>query len=418
MQKEQLKIEEKLGYYKGNRSFQDVLLEEFAFSLIFNNIAQDKVDEALKSVGLEHVPNIFLLIQVDDYSNESKRFALEEEFVMKVRILDIVRSQLRKSNCEFIAANLTGTDKMIALLSIDNKKEYEQALLQVSEEICEKVHFFTNYTVSICMSDICKEIRHFSKNYERANTILQESFYLGKRLQTKIVTSPEPIEIAHIANKIDEYTQSIYVSLSTGNHILFGQTMVKFFNALQNGGKSRERSQLLAGRLIDKMEEYVVACGAENKTVIAEKAAGYKETIFSCRYADDICLVMMECYEAMREILEEVRGRAPEDAFRETVNQYVKDHFKDRIYLDEIALRCGYSKYYFCRQMKKCFGIGLSDHVNRFRIERAKELLCSGYQSIEDIVRETGFSSANYFEIVFRKAVGMSPTAYRRENRK
>lgn len=183
---ERLKIEERLNYYKGNRSFRDVLLEEFAFSLIFNNIAPDKVSEALKSVGLECVPNIFLLIQVDDYSNESRRFAIEDEFVMKVRILNIVRSRLRKNNCEFIAANLTGTDKMIVLLHVNKEGEDERTLLQISEEICEKVHYFTNCTVSICMSDICDKISHFSKNYEQANAILQESFFLGKSCRQKL----------------------------------------------------------------------------------------------------------------------------------------------------------------------------------------------------------------------------------------
>lgn len=119
----------------------------------------------------------------------------------------------------------------------------------------------------------------------------------------------------------------------------------------------------------------------------------------------------------LREELEKLQGRLPEDAFRETVNQYIKDHFNERIYLEEIAKSCGYSKYYFCRQLKKCFGRGLSDCVNRFRIERAKELLCTSNQSIESIVYEVGFSSANYFEVVFRKEVGMPPTVYRRMHR-
>lgn len=139
--------------------------------------------------------------------------------------------------------------------------------------------------------------------------------------------------------------------------------------------------------------------------------------LLSCCYADDICFILVESYEMLREELEKLQGRLPEDAFRETVNQYIKDHFNERIYLEEIAKSCGYSKYYFCRQLKKCFGRGLSDCVNRFRIERAKELLCTSNQSIESIVYEVGFSSANYFEVVFRKEVGMPPTVYRRMHR-
>lgn len=407
-----------LSYYRGNRSFNDVLLEEFAFSLIFDNIAPNKRREAINSVGLNRMPNMFLLIQVDDYSNESKRFSVKDEFVMKVRILNVIRTFMRENDFEFIASNLTGTDKMIVFLCIDLEEERDKELLQVSEDICEKVHFFTNYTISICISEFCDKITQFPSSYEKANAVLQESFFLGKKIQTKVIVSTEPSERTHIAAEIGQYIQSIYVSLSMGNRILFGQAMVGFFKTLQEGKQNREQSQILAGKLIDKMGEYVISCGAENETFIAEKASAYKEVIISSYYADDICLAMTEYFEIMREMLEEVRGRSPEDAFRETVDQYIKDHFRERIYLDEIAVRCGYSKYYFCRQLKKCLGMGLSERVNQFRIERAKELLGSGYQSIEDIVRETGFSSANYFEIVFRKSEGMSPSEYRRSLRK
>ena len=81
-----------LNYYRRNHSVENVLFEQFAFSLIYNNIAPNKMHEALNSVGLSQMPNLFFLIQVDDYPNVSKRLAIENEFTIKAHIIDAVRS--------------------------------------------------------------------------------------------------------------------------------------------------------------------------------------------------------------------------------------------------------------------------------------------------------------------------------------
>lgn len=408
---------EQLNYYKGNRSFDDVVREEFSFSLIFNNIAPSKMSSALQGVGLSRVPDLFLLIQVDDYSNESKRFSVENEFVMKVRILNIIRSLLTRSRWEHMAANLTGTDNMIVFFCIGEEGEYEEEIARISQEICEKVHRFANYTVSICLSDLCRKPAQFAQNYERAKAILQESFFLGKKLQTKIISTAEHADGDRADGEWERCIQSVYISLSRGDRMLFGRILVQLFSGLQRNGQGRSQALLLAAQLIDKMEEYTRSCGVQEGKCTAEKVAKYKEDILRCSYVDDVCVVLLECYETMWELLDRLRGHSAESIFRETVQQYIRDHYREKIYLDEIAASCGYSKYYFCRQFRKCFGVGLSDSVNQYRVEQAKELICEGNQSVEEISREVGFSSANYFEIIFRKHAGISPTAYRKRRR-
>lgn len=406
-----------VNYYKRNRTIEMLLMEEFAFSLLYNNIAPDKLQAALDSVGLNRIPNLFLLIQVDDHLNESKRLNTENEFVLKVRIADIICACFERNGLDPVVANLTGTDKLVAFLVMDESVERDNLIVRISNEICEKVNIFAGYSVSICASDPCKNLEDFPRCYERTKTMLQESFFIGKNMQTNVMKSLPLLTSTSIVNELDGVIQNVYLSLSRGNRVLFSRTMVKLFSTLQKNGRSREQTLLLAGKLIDKMDEYTTMCGVKKEKRLSAQLLQYKEMLFSCCYADDICFILVESYEMLREELEKLQGRLPEDAFRETVNQYIKDHFNERIYLEEVAKSCGYSKYYFCRQLKKCFGRGLSDCVNRFRIERAKELLCTSNQSIESIVYEVGFSSANYFEVVFRKEVGMPPTVYRRMHR-
>ena len=47
-----------VNYYKRNRTIDMLLMEEFAFSLLFNNIAPDKLQVALDS-GIKSYPKSF-----------------------------------------------------------------------------------------------------------------------------------------------------------------------------------------------------------------------------------------------------------------------------------------------------------------------------------------------------------------------
>lgn len=134
-----------VNYYKRNRTIDMLLMEEFAFSLLFNNIAPDKLQVALDSVGLNRIPSLFLLIQVDDHLNESKRLNTENEFVLKVRIADIIRTCFERNGLEPVVANLTGTDKLVAFLVILYK-----LIPNIFTEICFKKSLDDTGFILIC----------------------------------------------------------------------------------------------------------------------------------------------------------------------------------------------------------------------------------------------------------------------------
>jgi AraC-like DNA-binding protein len=54
------------------------------------------------------------------------------------------------------------------------------------------------------------------------------------------------------------------------------------------------------------------------------------------------------------------------------------------------------------------------EYLLRYRIEKARGLLCSTGQSIKEVSRDCGFRSESYFSKVFRERVGTSPREYRR----
>ena len=60
----------------------------------------------------------------------------------------------------------------------------------------------------------------------------------------------------------------------------------------------------------------------------------------------------------------------------------------------------------------------LIDYINTQRVKRAAQQLTTTDRSISEVAEEMGILDVNYFAKIFKRTFGMTPTRYRRENRK
>jgi AraC family transcriptional regulator len=96
------------------------------------------------------------------------------------------------------------------------------------------------------------------------------------------------------------------------------------------------------------------------------------------------------------------------------VTAYIEDHLADPISLADLAELVSLSTYHFCRAFKQSFGIPpLRYHASR-RIDRAKVLLAKPAPSVTRVGLTVGFSETSSFTAAFRKATGLTPSAYHR----
>lgn len=91
---------------------------------------------------------------------------------------------------------------------------------------------------------------------------------------------------------------------------------------------------------------------------------------------------------------------------------YIHAEYTRALTLDEVAAVAGLSKYYFTREFSKVTGMSFITYLNAFRCEKAKSLLLEKKGSIENVAYALGFSSASYFNRIFKRFVGMRPSDY------
>jgi AraC-like DNA-binding protein len=81
--------------------------------------------------------------------------------------------------------------------------------------------------------------------------------------------------------------------------------------------------------------------------------------------------------------------------------------------VDDMARVAGLSRAHFSREFRRTFGEPPHTYLLTRRLERAAALLRTTDYSVADICMAVGLQSVGSFTSSFRRAFGMSPTAYR-----
>ena len=103
-----------------------------------------------------------------------------------------------------------------------------------------------------------------------------------------------------------------------------------------------------------------------------------------------------------------------DEVFMIKLNEIIKKHYSN-IDLDVtmISEAMAMSRASVYNKMKQITGIGISEYINKYRIEVACQLLKQTEKSVTDIAFEVGFNSSKYFSTVFKQATKITPRDYR-----
>jgi len=87
--------------------------------------------------------------------------------------------------------------------------------------------------------------------------------------------------------------------------------------------------------------------------------------------------------------------------------------YKDRITVEEAAATANLGKEAFCRYFKKMTRLSFIEFLNLYRINQSKRMLRLG-KTITEAAFGSGFESLSYFNRVFKKQSGETPSSFRK----
>lgn len=94
--------------------------------------------------------------------------------------------------------------------------------------------------------------------------------------------------------------------------------------------------------------------------------------------------------------------------------KYMEQHYSEHLTIKEMAEACGFSQSHFMKFFKAALGEPFISYLNDYRLTMASRLLLSSEASVLTVAADTGFDNLSYFNRVFKKKFGMTPSSFRK----
>ncbi|PYI52036.1 helix-turn-helix domain-containing protein [Paenibacillus flagellatus] len=93
---------------------------------------------------------------------------------------------------------------------------------------------------------------------------------------------------------------------------------------------------------------------------------------------------------------------------------YIRQNYDAPLTLKSLSRYVSMEEHYVSRLFKKKVGESLIHYLQQYRVEKAKALLTETDLSIGDVGRSVGFANDNYFNKIFKRTTGLTPSEFRK----
>ena len=358
----------------------------------FDIWAKDLQQEAFVLLGVD-------LIDMGSMQEEEAEEISTEVMDMAYFIVDNILGELLAEHYQAVEAETDG--KLFALVNVHaqfDRSKVIQDLKAISQKTNDFISKNFGMKLMINISEVREGRSQIRNCYKDIEELLEYRDFEG---------IPEKMILARsdYRKEADELSQE-------KGAIHFGRLLGELKYQLQQGEYERAKELITGLQRERQREERQEAEAAKSAGKIADpeknkKQAGQQRT------------------EKQREIEKQsetehqnasVRGQKEKKQIDELIDRiadYIKAHYTDGllsagVLADEFDIGLSYMS----RSFKKRKGIGILDYINRFRLNRAKELLAEG-ATVREAAEQVGYYTTQPLIRVFRQMEGMTPSEYR-----
>lgn len=146
----------------------------------------------------------------------------------------------------------------------------------------------------------------------------------------------------------------------------------------------------------------------ENADLIEQN---YNCKLLACRSVNSLFTTMCSMIKEIASM--DIQTTANGNYLVQLVNSIIREQYNSSIKLEDMANMLHVNSSYLSRLYKKETGTSVITTLNRYRINKAKDLLKSGEYKISEVAAMVGIDDPAYFTNVFTKYTGSSPKNYR-----
>lgn len=341
---------------------------------------------------------------------------LDDYFVLYGQLETLVTSKMRELGIVFDAAIIKydGSKHICYLMTppADDDSAIESAARFVHEslvalyETCWELDP-ASFVCITALSGRCHGFDMLTHAFKNVTSMTALAFYLADSL---FITAPEykNLRIPVSTRELSRRLKSIEGCIVRGNlQELDRQIDLLFCHDLRYAFSRQACEAALAGLrdILDRYGDVYLVEGSSDLERLSLDGRGHLQEV-----RDDARELLRACAAASTANGREV-GTLAMEAIR-----YIREHSTSALTVSAIAKVVNVSEGYLGRVFNREVGESIPSFIRRARLSNAEHLLRTTDLSIAEISGHCGFSSVPYFNMIFKKHTGFTPTQYRKDH--
>ena len=371
------------------------------------------IQSILTDSGLAEEENASLYERAGQVGIEGKSFqimllALQVEEEAEARTDAAARKALiqlfEESGRGWVFANLAKLGVLLKepLLSVETEGIYRS----ISQALSGCDAYF-----SVALGEKVSSLEELRHSYRTAHELIRQQFVLdrGEVLMPDMLQSGTPARQGD-ARTAEELGDQLYFAVDIGN-----RTAVKAL--LPELGQLYIEAALSEIEIKDRFVELLTTILHKILDQSSSSQARHKE--FAGSFVEvQKARTILELYEKAEGLLEQLMSQLGADSKHPEVKimlDLIHRNYNESLKLETLSSIFNYNSAYLGKLFKNMTGEYFNTYIDKVRIEKAKMYLEEGFK-VYQVAEKVGYTNVDYFHSKFRKYVGISPSAYRKQS--
>jgi AraC-like DNA-binding protein len=299
-------------------------------------------------------------------------------------------------------------------LVVPNDRSYSEDLQAFCDELTHSINRMLKMRVTIAVSKPVSRITDVPDAYENAKQAVSYRVFDNVNqiidIERNHLDQGEETELQYPWALERELTQA----LRTGREEDAREALQAFLEALSSNDAKEIDVQQGMLHLLGSVQHAILASGMNPNRLF--KGANMYEELSQIREPKRILQWFQD--KIVGPFLCEMHNRSDTQVKRmiEQVMIFLQENYMKDISLDQCADQIGTNPFFLSKTFKQVTGKNFIDYLTELRMDKARELLRDSELRIHDVAYQVGYQHS-YFNRIFKKLEGMTPTRYRELSR-
>lgn len=206
---------------------------------------------------------------------------------------------------------------------------------------------------------------------------------------------------------IDAYMRNLYGALRNGDSQEQQRLEQEFFEYLKKEERSIEQCKSDVHAIVSYLLRKTRNAGSAEKIFVQENIL---EAVFGSKSKAGLWDCVKDTCASAAAIFS--KSDLGQSFLVENINYIIQQDYKDKLSLKSISQKLFMNSSYISRIYKKETGMTVTDAINKYRMEKAKEILSTRKYKVYEVGEMVGIEEPSYFTHVFMKYEGYSPSEF------